>query len=311
MSHVSIIISGDRSLPKTEFHIRKIWLNFFYLLVCLGALLLGVGLADYIQLLKLQDHYTVAITENQQLKGEAQILMTNLEDLKKGLFRVEEFADKLDSLVQSKNSAVKSETGIEAPKPEKQSGLTKSVKMARAWPLGISIDSLIFRPLVENLQSAQSKSEFLILDLQTLLSKIQAHSSLLAALPVGKPVEGWVASIFGYRISPFTGMNSSHQGIDIAAPIGTPVLAPADGVVIYSGVKEGFGNFLMVAHGYGVVTRYGHNSALLVKVGQKISKGEQIAAVGDTGRSTGPHLHYEIWVNGRVVNPNRYLLGNF
>ncbi|MEI8024808.1 MAG: peptidoglycan DD-metalloendopeptidase family protein [Pseudomonadota bacterium] len=311
MGHVSIIISGDRSQPKTEFHIRKIWVTLFYVLACVSALLLGVGLADYIQLLKLQDNYTVAITENQQLKGEAQILMTNLEDLKKGLFRVEEFAGKLDSLVQSQDSAVKSETGIDAPKPEKHTTPRKPVNNTRSWPLGISIDSLIFRPLVENIQSAQSKSELLILDLQTLLSKIQAHSSLLAALPVGKPVEGWVASIFGYRVSPFTGMNSSHQGIDIAAPIGTPVLAPADGVVIYSGTKEGFGNFLMIAHGYGVVTRYGHNSALLVKVGQRITKGEQIAAVGDTGRSTGPHLHYEIWVNGRVVNPNRYLLGNF
>lgn len=311
MNLVSIIISGDRSLPKTEFHIRRIWLNLFYGALCAGALLLGVGLADYIQLLKLQKHYTVAITENQQLKGEAQILMTNLEDLKRGLFRVEELADKLDTLVQSKSSAVKSETGIDAPKTDKQSLGGKVTGPQRTLPLGISIDTLIFRPLAQNIQSTQSKSDVLVLDLQTLLSKIQAHSSLLAALPVGKPVEGWVTSVFGFRVSPFTGANSSHQGIDIAAPIGTPVLAPADGVVIFSGVKDAYGKFLMIAHGYGVVTRYGHNSELLVKVGQKVSKGDQIAAVGDTGRSTGPHLHYEIWVNGRVVNPNRYLLGNF
>jgi murein DD-endopeptidase MepM/ murein hydrolase activator NlpD len=312
MNRVRVLILGDHSSPQFELRLKKSWIALGYFLTCISALALGFIGADYIRLIRLQKNYRIAITENQHLKGEAQILMANLEDLKHGLVKVEEYAEKLDTLIQSQITVVKKETGIDTPrsvnqgeKKESLSGATKSL------PLGISLDSLIFRPLFNNIDSIQVKSSMQALDLQALLTKIQSHSSLLAALPLGKPTQGWVASIYGFRISPFTGENSSHQGIDIAAPSGTPVYAPADGVVVYSGTKSGYGNFLMIAHGYGVVTRYGHNSTLLVKVGQRVSRGDQIAAVGDTGRSTGPHLHYEIWVNGRVVNPSRYILGNF
>ncbi len=82
----------------------------------------------------------------------------------------------------------------------------------------------------------------------------------------------------------------------------------ADGVVVFSGMKEGFGNFVMIAHGYGIVTGYGHNAQNLVITGQVIKRGEQLSTVGQTGRTTGPHLHYEIWVNGRVVDPKRFIL---
>ena len=312
MNRVRVLILSDHSSPQFELRLRKSWVVLGYLFICIAALSIGFIGADYIRLIRLQKNYRIAITENQHLKGEAQILMANLEDLKHGLVKVEEYAEKLDSLIQSQISVVKKETGIDTPRSINQGTKKEPLEgAARSLPLGISLDSLIFRPLFTNIESIQVKSGMQALDLQSLLTKIQSHSSLLAALPIGKPTQGWVASIYGFRISPFTGENSSHQGIDIAAPSGTPVFAPADGVVVYSGTKSGYGNFLMIAHGYGVVTRYGHNSALLVKVGQRVARGDQIAAVGDTGRSTGPHLHYEIWVNGRVVNPNRYILGKF
>ena len=99
-----------------------------------------------------------------------------------------------------------------------------------------------------------------------------------------------------------------HRGIDIASSIGTPVLSPADGVVIFNGKKEGFGNFIMIAHGYGIVSRYGHNAENLVKVGQRVQRGEQIATVGMSGRTTGPHLHYEVVVDGHNTNPQKFIL---
>ena len=107
----------------------------------------------------------------------------------------------------------------------------------------------------------------------------------------------------------FTGKKSFHKGLDIAASVGTPIYAPASGVVVFSGKKSGFGNFVMIAHSsHGIVTSYGHNSENLVRVGQAVVRGEQIANVGNTGNSTGSHLHYEVHVNGRAVNPLKFII---
>jgi murein DD-endopeptidase MepM/ murein hydrolase activator NlpD len=146
-------------------------------------------------------------------------------------------------------------------------------------------------------------------ELKRLLSTLSQKKALLASLPSISPVRGWITSDFGKRVSPFTGEVSMHKGIDIASPVGTPIYAPADGVVIYSGPKAGFGNFIMIAHyGYGAVTRYGHNSQNMVQAGQSVKRGEQIASVGISGRTTGPHVHYEVWVNGQAVNPKKFIL---
>lgn len=136
----------------------------------------------------------------------------------------------------------------------------------------------------------------------------ESQRSLLASTPTIWPVKGWITSSFGQRISPFTGMLQMHEGLDIAARIGTPVKASADGVVIYSGWKSDFGKLVTVDHGYGYRTRYGHLSKIYVKNGQRVKRGETLGAVGNTGRSTGPHLHYEVKVRGLPVNPKTYLL---
>src|SRR6185312_3091128 len=146
------------------------------------------------------------------------------------------------------------------------------------------------------------------LELQRLLSTLSQQKSLLSSIPSVAPVDGWITSGYGIRVSPFTGERTMHSGLDIAAPVGTPILAPADGVVIFTGAKAGYGNFIMIAHGYGVVTRYGHNHQNMVQPGQKIARGEQIATVGDSGRTTGPHVHYEIVVNGKTNDPKKFIL---
>ncbi|MFY9398438.1 MAG: M23 family metallopeptidase [Desulfomonilia bacterium] len=143
---------------------------------------------------------------------------------------------------------------------------------------------------------------------RNLLGEIERQRSLLAHTPGTWPARGWVTSRFGWRDSPFTGKREYHKGMDIACRKGTPVHAPADGIVTSYYRNGAYGNFMVVNHGYGIVTRYAHLSEAVAKVGQHVRKGDRIALVGNTGRSTGSHLHYEVLVNGIHVNPQRYVL---
>jgi murein DD-endopeptidase MepM/ murein hydrolase activator NlpD len=132
--------------------------------------------------------------------------------------------------------------------------------------------------------------------------------SFLRSTPTLMPANGHLTSNYGPRMSPYAGRIKMHEGLDIGAPIGTAIVAPADGVVTFSGAKPGFGNFVQLDHGYGVETIFGHASSLSVRKGQKINRGDKIATVGNTGYSTGPHVHYEVRVNGTPVDPLYYVL---
>lgn len=145
-------------------------------------------------------------------------------------------------------------------------------------------------------------------DLFELDEHLLEKESLLQSTPTILPANGWITSYFGTRLSPYAGKVKMHEGLDIGAPIGTNIIAPADGVVTFSGNKTGFGNFIKINHGYGVETSYAHASKLVVRTGKKVRRGELIAKVGNTGYSTGPHLHYEIHVNGIAVDPYYFVL---
>lgn len=126
--------------------------------------------------------------------------------------------------------------------------------------------------------------------------------------PAGRPAEkSWISSYFGKRKDPFTGKQSRHRGIDIAAKANSKVLATATGIISWAGKRTGYGNLVEISHGNGLITRYGHCKTISVTVGQKIDQGEAIATVGSTGRSTGPHVHYEVLKNGVKINPIRYV----
>lgn len=133
------------------------------------------------------------------------------------------------------------------------------------------------------------------------------QSSLLSAKPSGLPAKGWLTSNFGIRRSPFTNARTMHAGIDIAARTGTPVYATASGIVIQSHLENGYGKMVVIDHGYGYKTLYGHNSKLIVKVGQRVKRGDLLATSGNTGRSTGAHVHYEVRLNGVPLNPRKFI----
>lgn len=126
--------------------------------------------------------------------------------------------------------------------------------------------------------------------------------------PSGRPVkDGWLSSYFGKRTDPFTGRPAMHEGLDFAGKLGSDIIAVAAGVVTWSGPRYGYGNLVEINHGNGFVTRYGHCLKNLVKVGQTVKKGQHIAEMGSSGRSTGPHVHFEVLRNGKPVDPARYL----
>ncbi len=141
-----------------------------------------------------------------------------------------------------------------------------------------------------------------------LSSFLKEQKSMLAHTPSIKPTEGWFSSGFGYRVSPFTNKREFHKGLDIATRVGTEVIAPADGLVVFAGAEGNYGKMISMNHGFNMKTRYGHLHKILVKKGDRVKRGQIIAQVGKTGRCTGSHLHYEVHLNGVPVNPLRYIL---
>lgn len=136
---------------------------------------------------------------------------------------------------------------------------------------------------------------------------VDRRQALASATPSIWPITGWISSGFGSRRDPFTGGADFHPGLDIAGPHGQEILAPADGTVTNAGHNGNYGNQILIDHGFGIVTRYAHLSRFDVTIGQHVRRGQVIGYVGSTGRSTNPHLHYEVLVNGRLTNPLRLL----
>jgi murein DD-endopeptidase MepM/ murein hydrolase activator NlpD len=166
----------------------------------------------------------------------------------------------------------------------------------------------LVRGMYERVDSLKSASSHKIESMQDLLTSLEAKRNILASTPAIRPTSGWLTSGFGYRESPFTGKKEFHEGYDIANRKGTLIIAPADGVVSYVGRRGLLGKSVLIDHGHGIITKYGHLSGYKVKKGQKVKRGQKIATMGNSGRSTGPHLHYAIYVNGRPVNPDKYIL---
>ena len=153
------------------------------------------------------------------------------------------------------------------------------------------------------------RANILVRSISEAYDSLSSHRARLAATPSLMPTKGWLTSAFAReRQHPILHLSRPHEGIDVTAPMGAEIEAPAAGIVTEVKWVDGYGNMMTIDHGYGLITRYAHCSRILVARGTRVSRGQRIALVGSTGLSTGPHLHYEVWVNGRPVNPMKYVM---
>jgi len=238
--------------------------------------------------------------ENTSQKIELQALSSRVNDVESRMARLKLFDKKLRILANVEASdklAEQEHTGMGGPSSDEAYFLSVEEKK---------------KALVENMRTDITSLESETRLQETSFTELQEHllsqSSILASTPSILPARGWMTSAFGNRKDPFTGRKHRHKGIDLANRIGTPIYAPADGIITRVAMLPQFGKMVEVNHGYGTKTRYGHLSKIDVKVGQKIKRGDKIAGMGNTGRSTGPHVHYEIVVNGVNVNPYKYIV---
>ncbi len=160
-------------------------------------------------------------------------------------------------------------------------------------------------------QSLSLQGDLILQKLAGVEESIERQLRTLSATPSIAPVAGLMTDGYGRRSDPFTGRRAFHKGLDISARRGTPVQAPADGVVVFAGRNGGLGKSVRIAHGFGFTTVYGHLDSISVEPGDEIRRGDEVGALGNSGRSNGPHLHYEVHVDGKAVNPLYYMLGSF
>ena len=237
---------------------------------------------------------------NQYQETRLKNFAARLENMKNQMGRIQEFNQKLRKMANlapaKKDNPIFGVGGLEDGRAGVGVRLATSAKDRFFARMQRDMDRLQTASLAE-------------LEIQRELAKfLSERRSLLAATPSIWPVKGWVTSGYGYRRSPFTGKRSFHAGLDISTRIGTPIVAPAAGVVTYVGWEGGYGRIVAINHGHGIVTRYAHLSKALVKTGQKVARDQKIALVGTSGRSSGPHLHYEVLLSGVPTNPKYYIL---
>ena len=239
-----------------------------------------------------------------KLERENKILKQQITDFSKKITAMNDQIDKLNSLttklriMANLNIKKGKDEGVGGPSFEEVKNFIdlNEIQDENIKKIHYAIDKLKF-------ELAQEDK-----NIKELFNYLKKKSIKLSCTPSIMPAEGWISSPFGYRRDPFTGRRRFHEGIDISNRAGTPVIAPADGIVVFTGREGGYGNLIVISHGYGISTRYGHLKKIFVKPGQKVQRGDIIGEIGNTGRSTGPHLHYEVRIYGKPVNPINYIL---
>jgi murein DD-endopeptidase MepM/ murein hydrolase activator NlpD len=295
---VTLMIVPGRSGNIRRFNVRRHVVRRYAVAgvaLALGILTLSV---DYVRVRLAVVDLDQMRVETRAQRDQLETYAARIEDLSQNLTRLRRFDHKLrviTNLDPGDGLPITGIGGIQGEGLERHhlSGLTRSQRDARMME---SLDRLT------EVGKEQEES------FKELIAHLENQTARLSHTPSVSPTKGWITSGFGYRISPFTKKRELHRGIDIAGRGGTPIIAPADGRVRYAGPDRSLGKSVILRHGYGVETLYGHLSDILVKSGQKLKRGDRIGLMGSTGRSTGPHLHYQVNVSGVAVNPRNYML---
>jgi murein DD-endopeptidase MepM/ murein hydrolase activator NlpD len=294
----TVIVVSDHSQAVRKFRVPRKWLkNAAYVSAAVALVgLLSVG--HYFALLGASSENAVLKEENAQLRSQILLVQEKVAHISATLDRVERFDAKLRTAV----------TQLQDPERNLAIGPVGNAESDAAIPGPAPAAEANLSALPGKLSSLETEAARQEQSLRELQEYFDDQRSLLASTPSIWPTRGWVTSDFGTRMDPYTADRKMHQGMDIATPHGQVVYTPSDGTVVFLGTEGGYGKVLVVDHGYGVKTRYAHLSEVNVRLGDRVKRGDKVASVGNTGRSTGPHLHYEVRVNGIPENPRKFIL---
>jgi len=297
---------GNSGAPVRQVNVSKASLVCITFLAVGCIVAGGFGIYDYYQLKKtvIDNGYLEKKTENQSYeitlqRKQIQNFAKEVNDLKAKIVALNDFEKRIRIIAGiAPSDKQKGIFGVGGSTPE---------DLNAKIPLKEKHNSLVreMSGQMEQLHLASIAQEE---GFESLIKYLVNQGNLLAHTPAIRPTRGIITSKFGSRLSPFTGQSEFHEGLDIANSHGTPVVAAADGVVTFADAEGAWGNMIMVSHGHGMVTCYAHLSKFLTKPGDKVKRGDIIGEVGATGRTTGPHLHYEVRLNGTPVNPEKYIL---
>ena len=296
---MTIVIMPDGTKRVKQLSIPRFLAFFLTFLFVISAAGVGLVIQDYIKIKTKMPIMTQLQEENVQRAEQFKHLAKRIDELTSRMCELREFDRKLKVMVNQDTSN----------EEEQQNGLGGANPiLAGNGNSAISDHKQLVRKMHRALDNLEDESALSELDKSELHKLLEEQKTLLASTPSIWPTKGWLSSSFGMRKSPFTGRKEFHKGIDISTRIKSPIYAPADGVVSHVGRDPGYGKMVWIKHGNGILTKYAHLNTYLVSKGQHVKRGETIALVGNTGRSTGPHLHYEVHLNGVAVNPKRYIL---
>jgi murein DD-endopeptidase MepM/ murein hydrolase activator NlpD len=301
---LTLLIFDSMGTPVRQASVPRILLPASLLLIVAAAIALTMGIADYLRLrneVRRVDHLRSNLrTQAEQVaQQQSQIVSfsNKINYLNAQLADLHDFEKKIRIIANLETGKSESSLfGVGGSDPE---DLDPSTILVQDYQ-DLVRDMHVEINAIDRASHTQRDS------FSSIFSQLEGKRNLLASTPSIRPAKGWISSRFGYRESPFTGRREFHRGIDIAAQAGTPITAPADGIITFAGDKGLMGNMVTIEHGFGMVTRYGHTQKILIKKGDRVKRGQEIALVGNTGRSTGPHVHYEIHLNGVAVNPMNY-----
>ena len=297
--YFNILIFGQKTSKTRHLRIHKKTFKIGLYLLAFGLLSTIFFFCDYIQVRKKTFELNHLRFETQEQRSKIHFFSSKIEDLEGQLSKLKDFDKKIRIIANlEKGHETTSFMGMGGPSPSDVREKLKGEKDEKGLVQQMRTD-------IERLKSEAASREESLSELERLL---QTKRDVLVSTPSIWPVQGWVTSGFGFRANPFTGLTQMHEGMDISNRIGTLIVATADGIISDIGSDWAHGRILVISHGFGMMTRYSHLNKVLVRVGQKVKRGDKIAEVGMSGKTTGPHLHYEIKLNSIPVNPMRYIL---